>query len=95
MQRFIDECKNTIKEIINVASRSNNKIKINFAIVGYRDHEMAKSNITIRLKQLCEEKMKKIKEIPNKNFHQDMISEQDFILLGQRLQKKYEEKKNL
>ena len=29
------------------------KIDINFSIIGYRDHEMSKSNITINLKKLC------------------------------------------
>lgn len=60
MSRYVDECKKTVKEIIDNASASKKKLNIKFSIVGYRDHEMYKSAITINLKKLCEEKKKKL-----------------------------------
>lgn len=48
MQKFIDESQKVIEQIIKKATKTD--VEIKFSLVGYRDHEMYKSKITIKLK---------------------------------------------
>ena len=78
MHRFIEQCMVTTKKIIEDARSTNPNIELSFAVVGYRDHEMATSNITKKLKALIKEKKKKLKDLPLEPFHRQEFSEYRF-----------------
>ena len=78
MHRFIEQCMVTTKKIIEDARSTNPNIELSFAVVGYRDHEMATSNITKKLKALIKEKKKKLKDLPVEPFHRQEFSEYRF-----------------
>lgn len=54
---------------------------------------MYKSNITISLKKLCQDKKAKLETLPTKSFHNEMLTSTQFLMMIHQLQKKYEEKK--
>lgn len=45
MERHIEECINTVTQIITKTKEKNPKLPVRFAIVGYRDHPMRNSKI--------------------------------------------------
>lgn len=58
MSKWVDECKNTVKQIVQSTKSKYPDLKVNFAVVGYRDHPMCLSPLVKQLKQLTDDKLR-------------------------------------
>lgn len=95
MQRFIEESRKAVADIVKFTKEKYPKLEIKFAVVGYRDHPMHISQIFQKQKKAASVKLDELLKMgtPPK-FAEKHLTEAEYVKLLIMLEQKYEQKKS-
>ncbi len=77
MYQYIDGCKQTIRTIIQKTKLNNKGVKLEFSIIGYRDHEQNGLQSKEKLLEACQNKLKELHNYQlkeNSKFNEVLVS---------------------